>query len=176
MDGACIRQKIRSEVVPRVEVGLVGPLKESRWRRCTARLLGRKVEKMKRINGAWIIGLVMTGGVWSANGFYDPGPQRWLNRDPLGERGGINLYRFAEADPISLHDADGRILGSHYPGRKYPEGPFDCGIRIKNEVWRDFGVNRPANDPSARKAHCIAHCRITRECPGGRFTSWLAGC
>jgi RHS repeat-associated protein len=26
--------------------------------------------------------------------FYDPNTQRWLNRDPVGEKGGINLYSF----------------------------------------------------------------------------------
>src|SRR5262252_10346870 len=26
--------------------------------------------------------------------FYDPGLQRWVNRDPIAEAGGLNLYRF----------------------------------------------------------------------------------
>ena len=39
--------------------------------------------------------------------FYSPGIQRWLNRDPLGEAGGINLYRFDYNDPNSWIDPDG---------------------------------------------------------------------
>ncbi len=47
--------------------------------------------------------------------FYDTGLQRWLNRDPLGEAGGINLYGFVgnrpinEVDPYGLYvlDEDG---------------------------------------------------------------------
>ncbi len=36
--------------------------------------------------------------------FYDPNLQRWLNRDPIGERGEINLYRFVYNNPINLVD------------------------------------------------------------------------
>ena len=39
--------------------------------------------------------------------FYDPNLQRWPNRDPLGEDGGINLYEFAENDPVNEIDPDG---------------------------------------------------------------------
>ena len=46
----------------------------------------------------------MTGGVWSAYGFYDPGPQRWLNRDPVGEIGGMNLYAFVSNEPVGTTD------------------------------------------------------------------------
>jgi RHS repeat-associated protein len=36
--------------------------------------------------------------------YYQPNLQRWLNRDPIGERGGLNLYRFVRNDPINLFD------------------------------------------------------------------------
>ena len=39
--------------------------------------------------------------------FYDPYSQRWLNRDPLQERGGINLYVFCRNAPVSLIDRSG---------------------------------------------------------------------
>lgn len=32
---------------------------------------------------------------------------RWLNRDPIGVRGGVNLYGFCGNNPIGLYDADG---------------------------------------------------------------------
>jgi RHS repeat-associated protein len=53
--------------------------------------------------------------------FYEPNLQRWLNRDPMGEWGGINLYGFVgnrpinEVDPYGLFvlDEDGfPILGT----------------------------------------------------------------
>ncbi len=36
--------------------------------------------------------------------FYDPSLQRWLNRDPIGERGGLNLHAFTHNDPINRVD------------------------------------------------------------------------
>jgi uncharacterized protein RhaS with RHS repeats len=43
----------------------------------------------------------------SASAFYDPGTQRWLNRDPIGERGGINLFEFTYSNPINETDPEG---------------------------------------------------------------------
>jgi RHS repeat-associated protein len=109
--------------------------------------------------------------------FYDPNTGRWLNRDPIFERGGINLYGFVRNRPVNGVDSDGRALWGppFMPPGPPPEGPFECGNRIKNEVWKQFGENRGDDDPSARKAHCIAHCRIAKECPGGAGTSWIGG-
>jgi RHS repeat-associated protein len=36
--------------------------------------------------------------------FYDPGSQRWINRDPLQEPGGANLYTFIANAPVSNCD------------------------------------------------------------------------
>jgi RHS repeat-associated protein len=38
---------------------------------------------------------------------YDPVHARWLNRDPIGEAGGLNLYAYANGNPISLRDPSG---------------------------------------------------------------------
>ena len=35
---------------------------------------------------------------------YDPRTARWLSRDPIGERGGANLYAYAAEDPIKNVD------------------------------------------------------------------------
>ena len=39
--------------------------------------------------------------------WYNPSLQRWLNQDPLGEAGGLNLYGFVLNDPINLVDDSG---------------------------------------------------------------------
>jgi RHS repeat-associated protein len=39
--------------------------------------------------------------------FYDPSLQRWLNQDPIGEDGGINLYGFVENSPLTQIDSLG---------------------------------------------------------------------
>jgi RHS repeat-associated protein len=38
---------------------------------------------------------------------YDPVHARWLNRDPIGETGGINLYGYVSADPVNGIDLRG---------------------------------------------------------------------
>jgi hypothetical protein len=43
----------------------------------------------------------------SASGFYDPGLQRWINRDPIAEQGGINLFAFAGNNSITKADKYG---------------------------------------------------------------------
>jgi hypothetical protein len=46
-------------------------------------------------------------GLCNASAFYDPGAQRWLNRDPAGEKGGINLYVFTHNGSINWIDGYG---------------------------------------------------------------------
>ena len=60
--------------------------------------------------------------------FYDPDLGRWLNRDPVEERGGVNLYRYVNNDPISKTDLSG--LSPWYgnycgPGNR-PGPPANC--------------------------------------------------
>ena len=48
--------------------------------------------------------------------FYSPGMGRWINRDPIQEDGGINLYAMVSNNPISSVDDYGlyRVTGSRY--------------------------------------------------------------
>jgi RHS repeat-associated protein len=45
---------------------------------------------------------------FTLNRAYDPTDARWLNRDPFGELGGLNLYAYAEGDPVLYRDPEGR--------------------------------------------------------------------
>ncbi len=42
---------------------------------------------------------------------YSPSLGRWPSRDPIGEKGGLNLYGFAGNNPVMRFDRDGRITG-----------------------------------------------------------------
>lgn len=52
-------------------------------------------------------GSTTSGLLYFGNRFYDPNLQRWVTRDPILEYGGLNLYRFADNDPINAVDPFG---------------------------------------------------------------------
>ena len=91
--------------------------------------------------------LVLGWSVVDAQAFYNPNTGRWLNRDPIGERGGPNLYGFVSNDPIDALDSDGREEirlpnnRNDFPRPKYDELTRQCGIP-QNENRRrllDYG-------------------------------------
>jgi RHS repeat-associated protein len=43
--------------------------------------------------------------------YYDPETGRWPNRDPLGERGGLNLYAMVGNEVLNAYDVLGRLKG-----------------------------------------------------------------
>src|SRR5579871_1236752 len=61
----------------------------------------------------------------------------WLSRDPMGERGGLNVYCFARNDGINFFDPDGRITVTTLT--KNPTS--DCGSA---EVKWTFALDQPA--------------------------------
>lgn len=52
--------------------------------------------------------------------FYAPAIGRWINRDPIGETGGINLYGFVQNNPITNYDQLGLT---------------SCKGAVMNAVW-----------------------------------------
>ena len=112
-----------------------------------------------------------TGLVYYNYRYYSPELGRWINRDPIGERGGVNLYIMVDNSPINKTDLLGlECCGKHklkagegccndvvYNLEKqccidgkdiYDKKPIDTGVSINqgyvtiiNEIWVD--VNAP---------------------------------
>jgi hypothetical protein len=61
----------------------------------------RKLLNLTRIA---LVLLALFGSLHTASAYYDPGVQRWLNRDPIAERGGVNLYEISRNDTINKCD------------------------------------------------------------------------
>jgi RHS repeat-associated protein len=60
--------------------------------------------------------------------FCDPNLQRWINRDPLEEPGGVNLYGFVFNCPPSLIDPFGLATVFVPPGMNGPPAPGDTWV------------------------------------------------
>jgi len=62
---------------------------------------------------------------------------RWINRDPIGERGGLNVYVFAKNSPVALYD----LLGLWTPECCEDE----CPEKWRNNFRRKTAILGPVN-------------------------------
>ncbi len=103
-------------------------------------------EKSDYSYGDWEAGLYYYGFR-----FYSPDLGRWINRDPMGEQGGENLYAFVLNNPIDLTDP----LGLHpakYKEWEHPEFnnlPFEVKVEI-TKAWHKEKKRYEGNSPMLR--------------------------
>jgi len=78
----------------------------------------------------WMVGLLIwLAGLQSGWSFYNPSTGRWLNRDPIEEKGDLNIYAFVRNEAIQQVDPWGRqiypspSLPYPYPGSPLPPRP-----------------------------------------------------
>jgi RHS repeat-associated protein len=79
------------------------------------------------------------GLVYRRNRYYDPETGRFTQEDPIGLAGGINVYGFANADPVSYSDPLGLSPCPELPCRSEddPMGdrPLPPGVDEKDVTW-----------------------------------------
>jgi hypothetical protein len=91
----------------------------------------------------WLPLLLLFAALGDASAFYNPQLQRWINRDPLGEEGGMNLYAFVGNNPIGFADYEGlSFVGDWWcalfpqaagcPGGPEPDPDHPGGVRMPN--------------------------------------------
>ena len=54
--------------------------------------------------------------------YYDPATGRWPSRDPIGERGGVNLYGFVANSTVNGIDLLGKLMKQYAAGSAIPKG------------------------------------------------------
>ena len=81
---------------------------------------------------------VRTGQYYYGYRWYDPNLQRWLNRDPIQEAGGINLYGYVGNNPEDFVDP-------------YGLADWDDIEQVLNDI-NDFLLTDPATAPEVKMA------------------------
>ena len=103
--------------------------------------------------------------------YYHPDLGRWISRDPIAERGGLNLYSFVGNDGIGGKDLLGRVkytpvtrqkLGGVNEGTTYGNFKYSNFGKLGNEQYRayvmiGYTVNGPVdNCPNPRSLEIVA--------------------
>ena len=116
--------------------------------------------------------------------FYDPNLQRWLNRDPIQEAGGLNFYEYAGNNPIDAIDPLGTTLlfsPTPFPGQNPNDyGPYTMNINDgsnKIKPLQQFTQNDLGNLITAVNLdlHHRQHCESDRINEKGYDTSYFRG-
>jgi RHS repeat-associated protein len=116
--------------------------------------------------------------------FYSPNLQRWPNRDPIGERGGVNLYTFGFNSPINVVDFLGLEpgdIGTPRPGTEgrgqncmghalCDSGKWEQGdTRTKDNPWPE---EKYLKDKGCREVKCSESCDSAKKEQKVKLYEW----
>lgn len=97
--------------------------------------------------------------------YYNPTTGRFLSEDPIGFRGGINAYIYADDDPEDFNDPLGLQSSPPYVSADPVFGQFGAGAA---DMWRNYQRMENKQWKGADKYyHCMANCQATNQGPGG---------
>jgi RHS repeat-associated protein len=102
-----------------------------------------------------------TGLHYNWHRFYDPDTGRYVSADPIGLKGGMNLYAYVQGNPVNAVDPEGlRVQECYRPlaGGLYGVG-YHTYLRVNNASYGYYAdsqvhVNDPLDPGSGWGVHC----------------------
>ena len=151
----------------------------------------------------WLVLFSLAASLHVTLGYYDPAAQRWINRDPLGERASemvrneapskpwgqlrasephnsdSSAYEFVLNKPINNFDAIGLQIWSIFFPPSLGGNPLNCTLLSRTDPI--VGDPRPGNGNHNGESACIWRCNrwgdeIPRGPPTSEVTFAKAGC
>jgi RHS repeat-associated protein len=101
---------------------------------------------------------------------YDPDLGRWLNRDPINEKGGLNLYRYVLNQPVALADPSGLVWGMDW----LDNPSFDVPLQFISNFAAGFGDGL-SFDLTRRAREEWDVDDVVDKCSGSYNTGWWSG-
>jgi RHS repeat-associated protein len=89
--------------------------------------------------------------------WYDAQVGRFISEDPVGFKGGVNLYSYAENDPIRFVDPRGTFPAAAAAVAGVIAVEWGIHFYLSNRAWGLF-----PDDQLGRKKHCYVNCMSTR--------------
>ncbi|NIM50979.1 MAG: hypothetical protein GTN78_24585, partial [Gemmatimonadales bacterium] len=97
-----------------------------------------------------------TGLMYMRNRYYDPQTGQFTQEDPIGLAGGMNLYGFADGDPINFSDPFGLLADTvKFEGDDRAALETAC-VRLSGEHNRCR--SRGTRPPDGRRRWCVRRC------------------
>ncbi|MEI6147775.1 MAG: RHS repeat-associated core domain-containing protein [bacterium] len=89
--------------------------------------------------------------------YYSPAQGRWLNRDPIRNRGSRNLYSFVDNDTVNFVDPDGRAI---WPFNRRRQLGYEIVVQGTEPTFPKTGVWMCQEELVGKKAVGILHHRF----------------
>jgi uncharacterized protein RhaS with RHS repeats len=101
---------------------------------------------MKRTKLIWpyLAALALAVSLESSVGYYDPAVQRWINRDPIQEEGGKNLFAFTHNAALAFIDPFGNDI-TVVSGSTVCDGDGGFAMQIANDRVDSICTKRHEN-------------------------------